>query len=143
MAFICSRSRYSRWFWLTCSCTCSWIFERSSRTSSSLDNSRIRISRRLRTLGVAISSWRKSVGGRRVFNPRIQLGDHAQQLLFTLQGTYKRQRALPPHRQRQHGARKEHRVADRQDWQNLRYRKFFLSHVFPSLPGWLPRAPCA
>ncbi len=61
MAFICSRSRYSRWFWLTCSCTCSWIFERSSKTSSSFESSRISVSSLLRTLEVSINSWRSSV----------------------------------------------------------------------------------
>ena len=42
IAFICSRRKYSRWFLPTSDCTCDWIFEPSSSTSSSLI--RIRLS---------------------------------------------------------------------------------------------------
>ena len=36
IAFICSRRKYSRWFLPTSDCTCDWIFDPSSSTSSSL-----------------------------------------------------------------------------------------------------------
>ena len=59
------------------------------------------------------------VSGSGVFNPRVQLGHHTQNFFLALQGSNKGQGALPPYRQRQHGARKEHRITNRQDRQNL------------------------
>ena len=46
IAFICSRRKYSRWFLPTSDCTCDWIFDPSSSTSSSLIRIRFRLSMR-------------------------------------------------------------------------------------------------
>ena len=81
------------------------------------------------------------VGGSGVFNPRIELGNHPQQFVLALQRTYQCQRAFPSHGQRQHSARKEHRIAYWQDCQKLWHRKPFLSHILPSLSRRLHRAP--
>ena len=56
MAFICSRRKYSRWFLPTSDCTCDWIFEPSSRTSSSLIRMRLRLAIRSRTSSVSSTS---------------------------------------------------------------------------------------
>ncbi len=56
MAFNCSRRKYSRWFFPTSDCTCDWIFEPSSRTSSSLIRMRLRLSIRARTSSVSSTS---------------------------------------------------------------------------------------
>ena len=56
IAFICSRRKYSRWFLPTSDCTCDWIFEPSSSTSSSLIRIRFRLSRRARMSSVSSTS---------------------------------------------------------------------------------------
>ena len=61
MALSCSRRKYSRWFLPTSDCTCDWIFEPSSRTSSSLISSRLSRSRRARTSSVCSTSCLVSV----------------------------------------------------------------------------------
>ena len=56
IAFICSRRKYSRWFLPTSDCTCDWIFDPSSRTSSSLIRIRFSVSMRARTSSVSSTS---------------------------------------------------------------------------------------
>ena len=56
IAFICSRRKYSRWFLPTSDCTCDWIFDPSSRTSSSLMRIRFRSSSRARMSSVSSTS---------------------------------------------------------------------------------------
>ena len=56
IAFSCSRRKYSRWFFPTSDCTCDWIFEPSSRTSSSLISSRFSASIRARMSSVSSTS---------------------------------------------------------------------------------------
>ena len=56
MALSCSRRKYSRWFFPTSDCTCDWIFDPSSRTSSSLISSRFRTSMRARMSSVSSTS---------------------------------------------------------------------------------------
>ena len=52
IAFICSRRKYSRWFLPTSDCTCDWMREPSSSTSSSLIRIRFSASIRARTSSV-------------------------------------------------------------------------------------------
>ena len=64
IAFSCSRRKYSRWFLPTSDCTCDWIFEPSSSTSSSLMRIRFRLSRRARTSSVSSTSCLTAVRDR-------------------------------------------------------------------------------
>ena len=52
IAFICSRRKYSRWFLPTSDCTCDWMRDPSSSTSSSLIRIRFSASMRARTSSV-------------------------------------------------------------------------------------------
>ena len=52
IAFICSRRKYSRWFLPTSDCTCDWMRDPSSSTSSSLIRIRLSASIRARTSSV-------------------------------------------------------------------------------------------
>ncbi len=62
----CSRSRYSRWLWLTCSCTRPHRFLlRSSANFSSLESSRIRVSRRRRTSRSSLQKFLPQQGWQR------------------------------------------------------------------------------
>ena len=56
IAFICSRRKYSRWFLPTSDCTCDWILDPSSRTSSSLMSRRLSESIRARISSVSSTS---------------------------------------------------------------------------------------
>src|SRR2546430_7146909 len=52
----------------------------------------------------------------RVVDPRVALGDHADELVLLLaQVVNQLQRAFPTHGERQNGVREQHRIANRQN----------------------------
>ena len=62
IAFSCWRRKYSRWPFSISDCTCDWIFEPSSSTSSSRERMAETWRRRCSTSTVSSSCWRSSVG---------------------------------------------------------------------------------
>ena len=63
------------------------------------------------------------------FHARVQLRDDAQNLLRALQRIQQGQRALAADGQRQHRARKQHRIAHRKNGQLVRYNFIYLTHL--------------
>ena len=62
IAFSCWRRKYSRWPFSISDCTCDWIFEPSSSTSTSRERIAEMWRRRCSTSACSRSSWRSSVG---------------------------------------------------------------------------------
>jgi len=70
------------------------------------------------------------IGRGGILDPRIQLGDNAEQLFIASKGIDEGQRALAAYSQGEDGAWEQHRVPNRKDGKRFRYKILFISHSF-------------
>src|SRR5208337_615741 len=73
------------------------------------------------------------IGRGRILDPRIQLGDNAEQLFIASKRIDEGQRALAAYSQGEDSAREQHCVPNRKDGKRFRYKMLFISHSFPQI----------